>query len=105
MDTPKHLKAIGLLSGFDDSEESSVNALMKMALEKVRPTYPASLRGVSPSAGVWLDSRASRAGVLPPIHLRLYWREGWAGPGRAGPLGEGGGIQNGRPDGLAQGWV
>lgn len=47
MDTPKHLKAIGLLSGFDDSEESSVNALMKMALEKVGRTYPPSRRRVA----------------------------------------------------------
>lgn len=35
VDNPKHLKTIGLLKDFDDSEESSVNALMKMALEKV----------------------------------------------------------------------
>ncbi|KAJ1520596.1 hypothetical protein ONE63_003708 [Megalurothrips usitatus] len=35
VDNPKHLKAIGLLRDYDDSDEGSVNALMKMALEKV----------------------------------------------------------------------
>lgn len=35
VDNPKHLKAIGLLKNYDDSDESSINSLMKMALEKV----------------------------------------------------------------------
>lgn len=35
VDTPKHLQAVSLLSGYADTRESRVNALMKMALEKV----------------------------------------------------------------------
>lgn len=33
--TPKHLKQIGLISDYDDSEEANLNTLMEMALERV----------------------------------------------------------------------
>ncbi|XP_052125948.1 angiotensin-converting enzyme-like [Frankliniella occidentalis] len=35
VDTPKHLETVKLLTGYDDTKESRINALMKMALEKV----------------------------------------------------------------------
>lgn len=33
--TPKHLEKVGLLQNYTDSEESSINSLMEMALERV----------------------------------------------------------------------
>lgn len=33
--TPKHLQKIGLLKNYEDSDESSINALMDMALERL----------------------------------------------------------------------
>lgn len=33
--TPKHLKQIKLLNNYEDTEESSLNALMNMALDKI----------------------------------------------------------------------
>ncbi|KAK3922188.1 Angiotensin-converting enzyme [Frankliniella fusca] len=35
VDTPKHLETVNLLDNYSDTKESRVNALMKMALEKV----------------------------------------------------------------------